>query len=90
MSQVIDELLGTPPSQVAIVSGPNLAREIVQRQPTASTVACVDADAAQRVQAICTTNYFRPYWTTDVIGTEIGGSVKNVIAVANGMAVGMG
>ena len=90
MSQVIDELLGAPPSQVAIVSGPNLAREIVQRQPTASTVACVDADAAQRVQAICTTNYFRPYWTTDVIGTEIGGSVKNVIAVANGMAVGMG
>lgn len=90
MSQVIDELLGTPPGQVAVVSGPNLAREIVQRQPTASTVACVDADAAQRVQAICTTNYFRPYWTTDVVGTEIGGSVKNVIAVANGMAVGMG
>ncbi len=90
MSQVIEEVLGTPESQVAVVSGPNLAREIVQRQPTATTVACADADTAKRLQALCTTNYFRPYWTTDVVGTEIGGSVKNVIAVANGMAVGMG
>ena len=90
MSQVIEEVVGTPPTQVAVVSGPNLAREIVQRQPTATTVACSDAATAQRLQALCTTNYFRPYWTTDVVGTEIGGSVKNVIAVANGMAVGMG
>ena len=90
MSQVIEEVLGTPPTQVAVISGPNLAREIVQRQPTATTVACADAATAQHLQALCTTNYFRPYWTTDVVGTEIGGSVKNVIAVANGMAVGMG
>lgn len=90
MSQVIDEVLGTPAAQIAVVSGPNLAREIAQRQPTATTVACADATTAQRVQHLCTTNYFRPYWTTDVVGTEIGGSVKNVIAVANGMAVGMG
>lgn len=90
MSQVISETLGTPPGQIAVVSGPNLAKEIVQRQPTASTVACADADVARQVQHMSTTNYFRPYWTTDVVGTEIGGSVKNVIAVANGMAVGMG
>lgn len=90
MSQVIDEVLGTPAAQIAVVSGPNLAREIAQRQPTATTVACADAETAQQVQSLCTTNYFRPYWTTDVVGTEIGGSVKNVIAVANGMAVGMG
>ncbi len=90
MSEVIAQTLDTPSEQIAVVSGPNLAREIVQRQPTASTVACTDALTAQAVQAACTTNYFRPYWTTDVIGTEIGGSVKNVIAVANGMAVGMG
>jgi glycerol-3-phosphate dehydrogenase (NAD(P)+) len=90
MSEVIAQSLGTPSDQIAVVSGPNLAREIVQRQPTASTVACTDAQTAQAVQVACTTNYFRPYWTTDVIGTEIGGSVKNVIAVANGMAVGMG
>jgi len=90
MSEVIAQTLDTPSEQIAVVSGPNLAREIVQRQPTASTVACTDSLTAQAVQAACTTNYFRPYWTTDVIGTEIGGSVKNVIAVANGMAVGMG
>lgn len=90
MSEVIAQTLDTPSEQIAVVSGPNLAREIVQRQPTASTVACTDSLTAQAVQAACTTNYFRPYWTNDVIGTEIGGSVKNVIAVANGMAVGMG
>jgi glycerol-3-phosphate dehydrogenase (NAD(P)+) len=90
MSEVIAQTLGTPSEQISVISGPNLAREIVQRQPTASTVACTDAQTAQVIQAACTTNYFRPYWTTDVIGTEIGGSVKNVIAVANGMAVGMG
>lgn len=90
MSEVIAEVLGTPAGQIAVVSGPNLAREIAQRQPTATTVACSDAHTAQRLQEISTTNYFRPYWTTDVVGTEIGGSVKNVIAVANGMAVGMG
>lgn len=90
MSQVIHETLGTPAEQIAVVSGPNLAREIVQRQPTATTVACADPATARAVQQACTTNYFRPYWTTDVVGTEIGGSVKNVIAVANGMAVGMG
>jgi len=90
MSEVIAQTLDTPSERIAVVSGPNLAREIVQRQPTASTVACTDSLTAQAVQAACTTNYFRPYWTNDVIGTEIGGSVKNVIAVANGMAVGMG
>jgi glycerol-3-phosphate dehydrogenase (NAD(P)+) len=90
MSEVISEVLGTPAGQIAVVSGPNLAREIAQRQPTATTVACSDAQTAQRLQEISTTNYFRPYWTTDVVGTEIGGSVKNVIAVGNGMAVGMG
>ena len=45
---------------------------------------------AKRLQDACTTSYFRPYWTTDVVGAEIGGSVKNVIALANGMAVGLG
>jgi glycerol-3-phosphate dehydrogenase (NAD(P)+) len=73
-----------------VVSGPNLAREIAERQPAATTVACADEASARRLQDACTTDYFRPYWTTDVIGTEIGGAVKNVIALANGMAVGMG
>jgi len=90
MSEVIIESAHVPAERVAVVSGPNLAREIAERQPAATTVACVDEDSARRLQDACTTDYFRPYWTTDVVGTEIGGSVKNVIAVANGMAAGMG
>jgi glycerol-3-phosphate dehydrogenase (NAD(P)+) len=90
MSEVIGEVAQVPAARVAVVSGPNLAREIAERQPTATTVACVDADSAQRLQDACTTDYFRPYWSTDVVGTEIGGAVKNVIALANGIAVGMG
>jgi glycerol-3-phosphate dehydrogenase (NAD(P)+) len=90
MSEVAAEVAGIPAQRVAVVSGPNLAREIALRQPAATTVACPDEDMAERLSDACTTAYFRPYWTTDVVGTEIGGSVKNVIALANGMAVGMG
>ena len=90
MSEVIAEVAQVHSDRVAVVSGPNLAREIAQRQPAATTVACTDGSAAQRLQDACTTGYFRPYWTTDVVGVEIGGAVKNVIALANGMAVGMG
>lgn len=90
MSQVIEEVAEVDPARVAVVSGPNLAREIVVRQPAGTTVACSDRASAQRLQDACTTEYFRAYWTTDVVGVEIGGSVKNVIALANGMAAGMG
>ena len=90
MSQVIEDVAQVPASRVAVVSGPNLAREIALRQPAATTVACSDRDSARRLQDACTTDYFRPYWTTDVVGAEIGGSVKNVIALANGMAAGLG
>ena len=90
MSQVIAEVTGASVDRIAVVSGPNLAREIIVHQPTATTVASENEECARRVAAACTTDYFRPYWTTDVIGTEIGGAVKNVIALANGIAVGMG
>jgi len=90
MSEVIHEVTGAGPDRIAVVSGPNLAHEIALRQPAATTVACADETSAQLLQEACSTDYFRPYWSTDVIGTEIGGAVKNVIAVANGMAVGMG
>ena len=90
MSEVAAEVAGIPAQRVAVVSGPNLAREIALRQPAATTVACPDEPTAERLADGCNTAYFRPYWTTDVVGTEIGGSVKNVIALANGMAVGMG
>lgn len=90
MSQVIAQAAQVAESRIAVVSGPNLAREIIDHQPTATTVASTDESSALLVQQACTTEYFRPYWTSDVIGTEVGGAVKNVIAVANGIAVGMG
>ena len=90
MSQVIEEVAEVPAARVAVVSGPNLAREIALRQPAATTVACSDRESAKRLQDACTTDYFRAYWTTDVVGVEIGGSVKSVIALANGMTAGMG
>lgn len=90
MSQVIVDVAGVDESQVAVISGPNLAREIVQRQPAATTVACSSEESAKEVAEAIFTNYFRPYYTTDMVGVEIGGSVKNVIALANGMAVGLG
>lgn len=90
MSQVIQDVAQVPQDQVAVISGPNLAREIVHRQPAATTVACSSEESAREIADATRCGYFRPYYTTDVVGVEIGGSVKNVIALANGMAVGMG
>jgi glycerol-3-phosphate dehydrogenase (NAD(P)+) len=90
MSEVISEVAKVDPDRVAVVSGPNLANEIALREPAATTVACANEDFAIQIQNACTTDYFRPYYTTDVIGVEIAGAVKNVIALANGMAVGLG
>jgi glycerol-3-phosphate dehydrogenase (NAD(P)+) len=90
ISEVIRDVLGTPARQTLVVSGPNLAREIAQRQYAATVVACTHEPAAQRLQRACHTNYFRPYTNTDVTGCELGGAVKNVIAIAVGIAIGMG
>jgi glycerol-3-phosphate dehydrogenase (NAD(P)+) len=90
MTEVIREVTGFPEERVAVISGPNLAAEIAHRQPAASVVACSDEDVAARIQAVCHTPYFRPYTNTDVVGVELGGAVKNVIALAVGMAHGMG
>ena len=90
MSEVIHEVAGVPAERIGVVSGPNLAREIVQRQPAATVVACPDVSAADRVAAACSTSYFRPYTSQDVVGAELGGAVKNVIALAVGMAAGLG
>ncbi len=90
MSEVIMETLDVPPHRVAVVSGPNLAREIAQRQVAASVVACTDEPSARLLQRSCHTGYFRPYWNTDVIGCELGGAVKNIITVAVGIAVALG
>ena len=90
MSEVIVEAGGVEPDRVAVLSGPNLAREIVARQPAASVVACIDHDTADRVASACHTPYFRPYTHEDVVGAELGGATKNVIALAVGMAEGLG
>ena len=90
MSEVISQVAGAPQDRIAVVSGPNLAREIAQRQHAATVVACTDTDAAERLQRACHATYFRPYTNPDVVGCELGGAVKNVIALAVGIAVGMG
>jgi glycerol-3-phosphate dehydrogenase (NAD(P)+) len=90
MSEVITEMTDVPADRIAVVSGPNLAREIAQRQYAAAVVACTDEDTARGLQQACHTAYFRAYTNTDVVGCEFGGAVKNVIALAVGIAVAMG
>jgi glycerol-3-phosphate dehydrogenase (NAD(P)+) len=88
MSEVLVDL--APNHVVSVLSGPNLAGEIAAGQPAASVVACTDARVAARLQEVFTRPLFRVYTHDDVIGCEIGGVVKNVIAIAAGMAHGMG
>jgi glycerol-3-phosphate dehydrogenase (NAD(P)+) len=90
MSEVIADVTGADLRRIAVVTGPNLAREIAEEQPTATVVACVDEQRALMVQRACGGPYFRPYTNTDVVGCELGGAVKNVIALACGIARGMG
>ncbi|WP_433369300.1 NAD(P)H-dependent glycerol-3-phosphate dehydrogenase [Actinoplanes sp. CA-142083] len=90
MSEVIVETAQVEPERVVVVSGPNLAPEIAAGQPTATVVACLDEERAKRVQHALALPYFRPYTSDDVVGCELGGAVKNVIALAYGMTVAMG
>ncbi|ADU07119.1 NAD-dependent glycerol-3-phosphate dehydrogenase domain protein [Micromonospora sp. L5] len=90
MSQVITETAGVPADRVVVVSGPNLAPEIAAEQPAATVVAGTESRRTALVQASIRTPYFRPYTNDDVIGCELGGAVKNVIALAYGIATAMG
>ena len=90
MSQVIVQVTNVSPDRVAVVTGPNLASEIVDEQPAATVVACADSGRAVALQRAFSTGYFRPYTNADVVGAEIGGACKNVIALACGMAAGVG
>lgn len=89
MSEVIVETAAVSADRVVVISGPNLAAEIAAEQPAASVVASVDVERATRVQRAITTSYLRPYTNDDVIGCELGGAVKNVIALAYGIATAM-
>ncbi|MEV0946222.1 NAD(P)H-dependent glycerol-3-phosphate dehydrogenase [Rhodococcus sp. NPDC049939] len=90
MSQVIGQVTGADPGRIAVLSGPNLAREIALGQPAATVIACTDSSRALELQKASATGYFRPYTNSDVVGCEIGGACKNVIALACGMASGTG
>jgi glycerol-3-phosphate dehydrogenase (NAD(P)+) len=90
MSEVIAEVTGAGPERIGVVSGPNLAKEIARREPAASVVACADEGVAKRLRDLCHSPAFRPYSSVDVVGCELGGAYKNVIALSVGMAVGLG
>ena len=90
MTEVMREEADLPPSRVAVLSGPNLAKEVAMHQPSATVVACPDEDVATRLQAAFMSPYFRVYTNPDVVGCELGGAMKNVIAIAAGIAAGMG
>ena len=91
MSEVLgEELEGISPANISVLTGPNLAKEIVQGFPAASTVACEEVATAEKLQDLFQAQTFRCYSNTDVVGCELGGAFKNVIAIAAGMADGLG
>jgi len=90
MSEVIAQELDGGSERIAVVSGPNLALEIAKEQPTAAVVSSVSLDTASEVAMTATNPYFRSFVNTDVIGTEFGGVLKNLIAVAIGIVDGVG
>ena len=89
-SETIAHTLDLDPSRVVVVSGPNLARECIAGQPAATVAASDDADRAQQVQQAVMSQNFRVYTNPDRVGVEVGGAVKNVLAIASGMAHGRG
>src|SRR5262249_35867108 len=77
-------------SNLMILSGPSFAREVAQGLPTAITLGATDVEAGQKVAAAISSATFRPYLSTDIIGAEVGGSVKNVLAIGCGITEGRG
>lgn len=90
ISEVINDVVKCGNERIAVLTGPNLAGELIVRQPAAAVIASTSPAAAERVQKLCGNAYFRPYTSTDVLGCELGGTVKNIIALAVGMATAMG
>jgi glycerol-3-phosphate dehydrogenase (NAD(P)+) len=90
MTEVMAEEAGLGPERMAVVSGPNLAKEVMKRMPSASVVACADEATAAGLQSLFMAPYFRVYTNPDVVGCELSGAMKNVIAIAAGIADGMG
>lgn len=89
LSRVLADVFGLA-TPVAVLSGPSFAQEVYERQPTAVVAAAADHEVARRVQDVFSTGSFRVYSHTDVVGVELGGALKNVIALAAGIAEGLG
>ncbi len=88
MTEIVAEL--DPDRPRGILTGPNLASEVADGQPTASVVASSDPELASEVQRLCHSRTFRVYTNPDIVGCEIAGSLKNVMAIASGMSDGLG
>lgn len=87
MSQVLEEIL---PGKVGALSGPSFAKEVAWCNPTAVVVASTEPEVVEAIQSCYATSYFRVYSNEDVLGTELGGALKNVIALATGVSDGLG
>ncbi|WP_062079134.1 NAD(P)H-dependent glycerol-3-phosphate dehydrogenase [Demequina globuliformis] len=90
MSEVLTELWDIAPERMTVVSGPNLAREIAAKQPCATVVAGIDKAATELVAEATASPYFRPYTNPDLVGVELCGAFKNVVAVGVGATDGLG
>ena len=86
---VLEEISDLNPSY-SVLSGPSFAKEVVQQMPTAVVLACRNAELGRTLQEVFSNKYFRAYSSRDVAGVELGGAVKNVIAIAAGMTDGLG
>jgi glycerol-3-phosphate dehydrogenase (NAD(P)+) len=90
MTEVMAEEASLSPARLAVVSGPNLAKEVMRRMPSASVVACADQATAEALQSLFMAPFFRVYTNPDLVGCELSGAMKNVIAIAAGIADGLG
>jgi len=90
MTEVMQEVLGTDVSQIGLITGPNLANEIIARQPAGAVAASSNQEIIDLIVTLFSTNYFRIYPSSDLVGCEFAGAAKSVIALAVGIAVGMG
>ena len=90
MTEILAEVLGCDPDRLCVLTGPNLAREVMAGHPSATVVSSIDTTRAEQVRGVFMSERFRVYTNTDVVGSELGGAVKNALAIAAGMADGIG